>query len=67
VRKLTLNQWAVICTLHQCPHYQFAGDDKRIADRMLEAGLLEKKKDRIGGTFHVVTPEGERRYKGGHQ
>ena len=58
LRPLGINQWAVICTIHQEPDYLFIGEEKKWAEEMKRKGLLVSKgKNRYG-----VTELGEARF-----
>jgi hypothetical protein len=41
---LTDLQWAIICTIHQEPGYQFIGNEKVAAMRMVKKGWLKRQK-----------------------
>jgi hypothetical protein len=50
--------WAILCTIRQVPRYRFLGSEFRLAERMTEAGMLERKDDRR----YAVTSYGQRCY-----
>lgn len=56
---LSVDEWAVICTLHQEPDYLFRDSEYRLAQRMAGKGLLtEQAKRRF-----IATELGERSYR----
>ena len=56
--KLTSTEWAMICTIHQEPRYQFIYNEAKTARRMEAKGLLKS----AGGKRYTVTELGERLY-----
>jgi len=58
-RKLTLNEWAIICTVCQEPRYQFAAEELRAARRMAGIGYLRERAERR----FTVTRLGAAKYK----
>jgi len=41
-KELTINEWSVICTIKQQPHYRFVGMEGEMAERMVDKGLLHR-------------------------
>jgi hypothetical protein len=61
--RMTDLQWAVICTIHQTAgdSYRFLGDERKVAERMANCGLLRRKGYEFPNQYSV-TPKGERMY-----
>lgn len=58
-RRLTNEESAIICTIHQEPRYRFLGQELRAARRMASAGYLQEGTDKR----FTVTAAGEMAYK----
>jgi hypothetical protein len=57
-RPLPASYWAILCTIRQVPRYRFLASEYRLAERMTEAGMLERRVDRR----YAVTSYGQRCY-----
>lgn len=53
---MSTDDWAVICSIKQEPNYQFIRSEKRMAERLADLGLLERKDNKR----YAVTAYGER-------
>jgi len=56
---LSNDYWAVICTIKQEPNYRFIRNERTMAEKMADLGLLERQDNKR----YAITTYGERCYK----
>lgn len=56
--KLSNDEVAVICTIHQEPMYRFVNEEFKMASKMEKDGLLQS----VGKKMFSVTKQGEKLY-----